>query len=125
MDPHRTFCPNFECPARGQTGKGNITIQSRKEERYRCSVCGKTFSARAGTPLYRCHTDEEEAGRILTLGQHGCPIAAIEIAFGFQRRTIRRWGEQAGLHCEAVHHYLVVQPRDLKQVQAEEIRVQM
>ena len=123
MDPQRTFCPNFECPARGQRGKGNITIQSRKEERYRCCLCGKTFSARVGTPLYRCHTDEEEVSRILTLVQHGCPIVAIEVAFGFQRRTIRRWVEQAGWHCEAVHHHLVVQPRDLQQVQADEIRV--
>ena len=24
MDPTTTFCPNMACPARGQTGQGNI-----------------------------------------------------------------------------------------------------
>src|SRR4029453_4718874 len=31
MDPTTTFCPNRNCPARGQTGQGNIGIHSRKE----------------------------------------------------------------------------------------------
>jgi hypothetical protein len=26
MDPTTTFCPNEPCPARGQTGMGNITF---------------------------------------------------------------------------------------------------
>jgi len=123
MDPLPTFCPNLDCPARGQIGKGNIGILSRKEKRYACRVCSTTFSARKGTPLYRCHTDPEEVVRVVTLVQHGCPIAAIQAAFGFQRRTIRGWVKQAGAHCEAIHHHLVVQPRDLVQVQADEIRV--
>jgi len=125
MDPQHAFCPNLDCPARGQTGKGNIHIQSRKERRYRCTLCGKSFSARTGTPLYRCHTQEDQLSCVITLVQHGCPITAIEAAFGFQRRTVRRWLQQAGQHCEAVHHPLVVQPHDLKQVQADEIRVKI
>jgi hypothetical protein len=27
MDPTTTFCPNRNCPARGQTGQGNIVPQ--------------------------------------------------------------------------------------------------
>ena len=30
MDPTTTFCPNRDCPARGQTGQGNIGIHSQK-----------------------------------------------------------------------------------------------
>jgi len=125
MDPQKTFCPNLSCPARGQKGKGNITILSRKEQRYQCRLCGHTFSARTGTPLYRCHTDLDTVTCILTLVEHGCPIPAIEAAFGFQRRTVRRWLQKAGAHCEALHHHLVAKPRDLVQVQADEIRVKM
>jgi len=35
------------------------------------------------------------------------------------------WQRYAGQHCEAVREHLVQQPRDLGQVQAEEIRVKM
>ena len=52
MDPGKAFCPNKECPARGRVGKGNIKVHSRKERRYRCTVCGKTFRERKGTMFY-------------------------------------------------------------------------
>src|SRR5712691_10630504 len=45
MDPTTTFCPNMACPARGQTGQGNIGIHSCKEKRFICTACRKTFSA--------------------------------------------------------------------------------
>jgi transposase-like protein len=125
MDPLASFCPNPNCAARGQTGKGNISVLSQKEKRYQCSVCGQTFVTRKGTPLYRCHTQEEEVVRVVILVQHGCPLSAIEAAFGFQKRTVRRWVAKVGVHCEAIHHHLVVTPRDLVQVQADEIRVKL
>jgi hypothetical protein len=53
MDPTTVFCPNLACPARGQSGQGNIGIHSRKEQRFLCTVCHKTFSATKGTALYR------------------------------------------------------------------------
>lgn len=55
---------------------------------------------------------------------HGCPIAAIEAAFGLQRRTVRGWVEAAGHHCEQIHEHLVLKPREsLANVQADELRV--
>ena len=42
MDPTIIFCPNEHCPARGQTGHGNIGIHSRKEQRFICHECDKT-----------------------------------------------------------------------------------
>lgn len=39
--------------------------------------------------------------------------------FGFQARTVRGWIGKAGRHCDAVHNELVVQPRELGQVQAD------
>ena len=35
-NPQEIFCPNMDCLARGQTGKGNIHIYSQKDQRYRC-----------------------------------------------------------------------------------------
>jgi hypothetical protein len=36
MNPTLAFCPNLACPARGQAGKGNIGMHSRKEKRLLC-----------------------------------------------------------------------------------------
>ncbi|MEO7913580.1 MAG: hypothetical protein ABIV47_28340, partial [Roseiflexaceae bacterium] len=113
----------MDCPARGQIGEGNIGIHSQKHQRYWCTVCAKAFSARAGTVFYRRRTDAETITRVVTLVGHGCPVPAIEAAYGFQAQTVREWVARAGTHAEAVHHAEVVQPRDLVQVQADEIHV--
>src|ERR687885_2417039 len=123
MNPQAVWCPNLECPARGQLGQRNIGVHSQKEQRYRCHVCDKTFGARIGTIFHRRRTDEATMTQILTLVSWGCPIIAIEHAFGLQPQTVRDWLEAAGQHAEAVHHDQVVQPRDLGHVQADEVRV--
>ena len=125
MDPHQRFCPNPDCPARGQVGENNITVHSRKQRRYRCNVCKKTFSERDGTALFRLHHDPNVILLVLTLTAHGCPVPAIVAAFGFQARTVRHWVERAGGHSEAVHDHLVARPKELGQVQADELRVKL
>ena len=52
MDPTSVFCPNLDCPARGQTGQGNIGMHSQKDQRFMCTECHKTFSATQGTAFY-------------------------------------------------------------------------
>jgi transposase-like protein len=123
MDPAIVFCPNWACPARGQTGQGNIGIHSRKDKRFLCTECHKTFSATKGTALYRLRTAAETVALVVTLLAHGCPPQAIVAAFGFDERTVRRWLGRGGMQGQAVQEYLVEQPRDLGQVQADEIRV--
>lgn len=124
MDPQRVFCPNSACPARGQVGQGNLQIHSRKERRYRCTLCETTFTERRGTPFYRCRTAPEEITLVLTLLAYGCPLLAIEAAFGFQARTVRQWLAASGEHCRKVHEHQVL-PHDLGQVQADELRVKL
>jgi transposase-like protein len=125
MDPQTVFCPNEACPARGQVGKGNIGVHSRKERRYKCRVCGKTFTESKGTAFYRLRTVKEIVVIVVTLLAHGCPVQAIVMAFGLDERTVLSWQSRAGQHCQQVHEHLVEQPRDLGQVQADEIRVKM
>src|SRR5919204_1523014 len=123
MDPTTTFCPNQHCPARGQTGQGNIGIHSQKEQRFICHACHKTFSARTGTVFYRLRTSAETVVIVVTLLAHGCPVQAMVAAFGFDERTIAAWWARSGRQGQAVQEYLVEQPRDLGQVQADELRV--
>jgi transposase-like protein/IS1 family transposase len=125
MDPQTLFCPNPACPARGQTGQENIAVHSRKERRYLCRVCHKTFAETKGTVFYRLHKPKDIITLVLTLLAHGCPLQAVVVAFGFDERTVKGWLTTAGQHCEQVHAHWVQQPRDLGQVQADEIRVKM
>jgi transposase-like protein len=102
MDPVTTFCPNLACPARGQTGQGNIGIHSRKEKRCICTECRKTFTATKGTALYRLRTASETVSLVVTLLAHGCPGQAIVAACGFDERTVAAWWTRAGRQGQAV-----------------------
>jgi transposase-like protein len=124
MNPKDIFCPNIDCPARGQIGKGNIQIHSQKEKRYICQACQQTFTVRRGTIFYRLRTDPRIVMRVITLLAYGCPRQAIVQAFGLDERTIQDWWQRAGRHCQKVHEHKVEQAQlDWEQVQADEIKV--
>ena len=65
----------------------------------------------------------EVVTQVITLLAYGCPLQAIVAAFGIDERTVASWQQRAGEHCQQVHQHLVQHPRDLGQVQADEIRV--
>jgi transposase-like protein len=123
MDPTTTFCPNQHCPARGQTGQGNIGIHSQKEQRFICHACHKTFSTTKGTVFDRLRTAAETVSLVVTLLAHGCPVQAIVAVFGFDERTVAAWWARSGRQGQAVHESLVEPPRDRGQVQADELHV--
>jgi transposase-like protein len=123
LTPETTFCPNFDCPARGQVGEGNIGVHSQKDRRYICRECKVTFSATAGTLFYRMRKGADLIVLVVKLLSHGCPIQAIVFAFGLDERTVKNWFEKSGHHAQQVHEHLVEQSRALGQVQADELRV--
>src|SRR5262245_38892300 len=123
MDPTTVFCPHEHCHARGQTGQGNIGIHAHQEQRFICHECHKTFSARKGTVFSRLRPSAGTVVLVVTLLAHGCPLQAIVAALGFDERTGADWWARSGRQGQAVHEYLVEQPRDLGQVQADELRV--
>ena len=73
--------------------------------------------------MYRLRTAAETVSLVVTLLAHGCPVQAIVAAFGFDERTVAAWWARSGRQGQAVHEYLVEQPRDLGQVQADELRL--
>src|SRR5438128_8271303 len=88
-----------------------------------CTQCRKTFSATKGTVFYRLRTAAETVRLVVTLLAHGCPVQALVAAFGFDERPRADWWTRSGRQGQAVHESLVEQPRDLGQVQADELRV--
>src|SRR5262245_14432269 len=123
MDPTTVCCPNRHCPARGQTGRGNIGLHAPKAQRCICHECPKTFSATTGTVFDRLRTAAETVSLVVTWLAHGCPVPAMVAAFGFDERPIAAWWARSGRQGQAVHEALVEPPRDLRQGQADELRV--
>ncbi len=124
MNPQEQFCHNPQCWAYGRAGEGHVVVHSQRERRYKCDRCGRTFSATKGTAVYRAHKPVASVVRVETLLAHGCPPQAIVAAFGWDERTVARYQAEAGAQCRRVHEHLVQAGRvDLRQVQADEIRV--
>jgi transposase-like protein/IS1 family transposase len=122
-DASQLFCPNWDCPARGKIGAGNIVSHGKERERYKCKVCRKTFGAHQGTMFEGLRKPEELVVIVVTLLAYGCPPQAIVHALDLDERTVARWQERAGKHCQRVHRDQVMQGKlDLQHVQADEIR---
>src|SRR4051795_11437762 len=124
MDPQSQSCHNPDCTARGRPGLGNITVHSRKERRYRCSTCGRTFAATRDTPFYRLKKSADLVTLVITLLCHGCPVQAIVAAFGLDERTVADWRDRAGRHGQRFHEHHVLRGQvELGHVQADELYV--
>src|SRR3954454_10948363 len=122
MDPLAQFCHNPDCPARGQLGSGNIRIHSRKECRYLCSACGRTFAATRDTPFYRLKKSLDLVTIVVTLLCHGCPVQAVVAAFGLDERTVADWRDRAGRHAQRLHEHVVLRGQvELGHVRADEL----
>src|SRR2546423_9597750 len=124
MEPSEQFCPNPACCARGQIRQGNIRVHDRKRQRYRCTICKQTFSARRGTMFEGLRTAPELIVIVVTLLAFGCPVQAMVQAYGLDERTVASWRDRAGAQCHRAHQGIREQGQlDLVHVQADEIRV--
>jgi transposase-like protein/IS1 family transposase len=124
MDPRKAACPNPDCPLQGQTGAGSIRLHSKKEKRFRCRKCNKTFAATTGTVFYRRRYDEQTITCVVTLLAYGCPVQAICRAFSLDERTVCAWHEAASRHCQRLHEQVIESSQmDLGHVQADELRI--
>jgi hypothetical protein len=65
-----------------------------------CQACGKRFSSRRGTALYRLRTP---AAQVLWAVNLGLTIADTALLFHHSEMTIRLWLSRAGQHAEHVH----------------------
>src|SRR6476660_8530831 len=97
------FCLNPACCARGKRGEGNIVRYGSKRPRYRCKTCGKTFERKTGTMYEGLRKPEELITLVVKLISNGCTVQAIVRTFELDERTVARWIERAGKHCQQVH----------------------
>jgi IS1 family transposase/transposase-like protein len=119
-------CPRAECDYFGNTDstfhalvgegkRGADGIQWLK-----CQACGKRFSSRRGTALYRLRTPAAQVAQVLLAVNLGLTIADTALLFRHSEVTVRLWLARAGMHAEQVHAHFF-QNLTLGQVQLDEL----
>jgi len=123
METSVQHCPNPCCPDYGKVGAGNAGIHSRKEKRFVCRTCGKTFAATYGTPLYRRRPDHQLMAWMVSPLAHGCPLEAIEATLEVDPRPVQKLWVTSGRPCQRIHEAKIPAGRlNLGQVQMDERR---
>ncbi len=117
-------CPNPDCSTFGQRGGDNIrphgwSSKARNIRCLRCTLCGRHFSERAGTPLFRSHLTEDQAVQIAQHLAEGNGVRPTSRLCGVSLNTVLRFAARAGDHAQAFHDAMV-QHVAAKQVQADE-----
>ena len=110
-DLARFCCLNPECPEHGTRGGSNLAVHSRYGPRRRrilcCRTCGRRFSERKGTPLFRSHLSDEKADALLEHLAEGCGVRQTGRLVKVHRDTVMRYGRLAGEHAHDAHEELV------------------
>jgi transposase-like protein len=68
-----------------------------------CQSCGKKFSVRRDTVLYRLKSHSEKVALALALLAEGMDVSALERVTGIKEGTLRTWLTRAGMHAEKMH----------------------
>jgi hypothetical protein len=117
-------CPNPQCTAYGQRGLPSLrphgwSSKARRIRCLRCTVCGKSFSERINTPLYRTQLPED---KLINIAQHVVErtgMRATSRLCGVGLNTVLRIAYRAGNHAAAFHDQVVQHVR-VRQVQGDE-----
>jgi IS1 family transposase/transposase-like protein len=121
------FCSNPSCDyylisdgqvhalvANGKHGAHEV-IQDLK-----CQACGKKFTARRNTILYRLKIHSGLVGKILWLLALGVDVSALEEVFGVREITIRTWLCRSGMQGKKLHERFLAE-LELIHVQLDEL----
>lgn len=115
LNPALVECPNCE-------ESGRIGIHSRKEKRYKCHECKKTFSETQGTVFENLHYPSWVVQMVVTLLAFGCPLQAIVQALLLDERTVAEWQAKAGMKGKQIQTEVVCNGQvELGQTQADEL----
>lgn len=113
IDTSLYFCPRENCSNYGKVGTDNQIIGSGRYGKHqtqllKCKVCGRTFSARRGTPLFDLKADEQTFYDVVACLAEGNGIRATARIKNVDKDTVARWLDRASKHIEAVSRYLMV-----------------
>jgi transposase-like protein len=106
------FCPNPGCPGYEQVRKhgGNIIksgFTRSGRQRYKCTICKKTFTETLGTIFYRRRTDEREILECLAMVAEGSRLGSIFRIKGHKEETVSGWIQDAAEHAQVIEDILM------------------
>jgi IS1 family transposase/transposase-like protein len=121
------FCPNETCEYYGiseeQThalvGYGKHGIHEEIQD-FKCQACGKKFTRRRNTILYRLKSHSALIEKILWLLALGMDASALEEVFGVREVTIRTWLCRSGMQGQKLHERFMAE-LELVHVQLDEL----
>ena len=104
------FCPNEACERYGDVANARVIRfgqTAKGTQRFRCQVCGGTFSETTGTLFHRKHTPRQDILESLALLAEGVRISSIARVKGFKEDTILGWLRAAAHHAEQIEAILM------------------
>ena len=121
------FCPNPECEyymisderIHALVGYGSHGKQELIRD-LKCQACGKKFTSRRNTILYRLKTHSRLVEKIMWLLALGVDASALEEVFGVREITIRTWLCRSGMQGKKVHERFMLE-LELMHVQLDEL----
>lgn len=119
------FCFNEKCPDHGLRGNGNLKFRghSDKTKKIRlihCYRCGKRFSERKGTALFRSKLTKEKYSALANLLREGNGTRATARMTGVSKQTVTRCSRKLGDHADKMHDELVGESPNTREVQLDE-----
>ena len=121
------FCPNPDCEYYRITDESIHALVGYgchgKQEQIRdlkCQACGKKFTSRKNTILYRLKTHSGLVEKIMWLLALGVDASALEEVFGVREITIRTWLCRSGMQGKKLHERFMLE-LELIHVQLDEL----
>jgi len=121
------FCPNPDCEyyritdesIHALVGYGFHGKQEQIQD-FKCQACGKKFTSRKNTILYRLKTHSGLVEKIMWLLALGVDASALEEVFSVREITIRTWLCRSGMQGKKLHDRFMLE-LDLIHVQLDEL----
>jgi transposase-like protein len=128
MHSNASLCPNSSCPSHtrprlaAQAPYGSFKTRRGRARRTVCKICGRTRSARAGTPYHRMRRPAKDFDLALRMSSESMSATSIARAIGVHVSTVTRWRERGAAHLRrySEEKLVVSEPTE---VQLDELRV--
>ena len=85
-----------------------------------CQACGKKFTVRRDTVLYRLKAHSDKVSQALALMAEGVEVSTLERVMGIGEGTLWTWLTRAGMHAEKLHDS-IIQELIFRHIQLDEL----
>lgn len=84
-------CPNEDCLYFNRNCAGNVTVHSRRYQRFMCKKCSKTWVAHRQDVTYRLHSEAQTLHLSLLMTRAGQSVRRVAHELGVSPSTVQRW----------------------------------